>query len=144
MKMKCSLVSMLMLSTVALSPAMANPITTGFTINCPGTTLSANMLTNFGNVVAGYGVESILSQTIPVYFQSTALASNTPASLFNYFNDSASYNSATGVVSCHYQSNISTDPILIVSYNVTNGKGGAVLAQSANSISVNLPVGLKG
>jgi hypothetical protein len=144
MNMKCSLVSMLMLSTVALSPAMADPVSTGITVDCPGTTLSSNMLTNFGNIVAGYGVENILSQTIQVYFQSATLAWNTPASLFNYFNDSASYNSATGVVSCQYQSNIATDPMLTVSYTITNGKGGAVLAQSANSISINLPVGLKG
>ncbi len=144
MKKKYALGSLLALSTLVLSTAIASPVGFQADIYCPSTQGSSNVITNFGDYISGYGVEYLLSQTNPAYFRSTAYVQNVPATLINYFNDSISYNSTTGVVSCNYQSNIATDPTFSVSYFVTNGKGGAVQWQSANAIGIMFPVGLRG
>lgn len=145
MNTKRSLVSLLVLSSITLAPAltMANPTSTSIYIGCPGTQLSAHMITNFGGYVAGYGQESILSQTMNVYFLSQSLPTNVPTSLLNYSNAATSYDSTTGKVICSYQSSIATEPFFSVAYKLTNGRGGAVLSQSNNEIGLTMPLGLK-
>ena len=146
MNTKRSLISLLVLSSVSLAPAMAvaDPTSTSLTISCPSTQLSANMITNFGSYIGGFGVESLLSQTMNVYFISQSVPYNTPATLANYFNETVSYNSTTGIISCSYQSNVPTDPFFSVAYQLTNGRGGYVTSQSSNALSLNFPLGLKG
>ncbi|CAM3044830.1 hypothetical protein LEAN103870_14540 [Legionella anisa] len=138
--------SLLMLSgSIALPEmAMADPI--GYEVNvfCPMTQGGPNAVTNFGSYIGGYGMENILSQTLQVYFRSTGSVQDVPANLINYFNDSVTYNSATGNIICSYQSNNPADPRFTVTYTITNGLGGTLLGQSNNSITVRIPVGLKG
>ena len=147
MKKNHVLRSLLVLSSLVLSPGIVlagNPIHYGVNVFCPYTQTGPNVITNFGSYIAGYGAEDILSQTTQVYFRSTSYVGNVPARLNNYFNESISYDSTTGVVSCNYQSNIPTDPVFSVSYNLTNGLGGAVQSQSSNAISIYFPAGLRG
>lgn len=124
--------------------AMADPTGYDITVACPSTQGSPNNIANFGDYIAGYGVEFILSQALQVYFHSTGSVQDVPANLINYFNDSVTYNSASGNIVCSYQSNNFGDPRFTVTYTLTNGLGGSVQAQSNNSISVRIPVGLKG
>ncbi len=99
------------------------------------------MITHFGTYIAGYGNESFLSQNNPVYFRSASLSSETPCNLNNYFNETASYNSATGQVSCSYISSFISEPRFVVYYSLTNGQGAAIQNSSSNSISLLLPIG---
>ena len=145
MKNKKMLLSLLTLSCAAFAtgPIHADPSSVSVYITCPGTQLSQYQITNFGTYIAGFGSETLFSQTMNVYFKSQNLPYNTPDSLNNYFNESVSYDSTTGAVTCSYQSNVGTDPFLTASYMITNGKGGAIQAQSSNAITVAFPVGLK-
>ncbi|KTD40732.1 hypothetical protein [Legionella parisiensis] len=138
--------SLLMLSSLIVLPevAQADPIGYETTFFCPMAQGGPNAVTNFGSYIGGYGIENILSQTLQVYFRSTGSVQDVPANLINYFNDSVTYNSATGNIICSYQSNNPADPRFTVTYTITNGLGGAVQAQSNNSISIRMPVGLKG
>ena len=143
---KSSLVySILLLSTITFSPVInAGPVGLVVDIYCPATQGTPNVVTHFGDYIAGYGVENILSQNNPIYFKSISLAHEVPAQLVNYYNESASYHSTTGQVTCTYASNNPVEPRFGVAYNVTNGKGGAVQWQSNNSINIIFPVGIKG
>ena len=86
MNTKRTLISLLILSSVALAPgmAMADPIGVSTYVGCPGTQLGSYQLTNFGNYIAGFGYQSLLSQTTYVYFKSATSTSSVPASLTNY------------------------------------------------------------
>lgn len=140
---KSTVCSLLLLSTVTFSPvSTASPVGLVVDIYCPSQ--GPNTITNFGDYIAGYGMENILSQNNPVYFKSLSLAHDVPAQLGNYYNEAVSYNSTTGMVSCSYVSNNPTEPRFAVAYTVTNGKGGSVQWQSGNSINIIFPVGLKG
>ena len=70
--------------------------------------------------------------------------SGVPASLANYSNNTTSYDSTTGVVSCSYTSNAQNEAPFLISYNLTNGFGGYVESQSNNAITIILPAGLMG
>ncbi len=145
MNTKRSLISLLVLSSAVFASGVvtADPVSVSTYVACPGTQNGSSQLTNFGNYIAGFGSQSLLSQTVFVYFKSEGIPSNTPGNLTNYFNDAAAYDSTTGRVSCSYQSSISTDPYFTVSYTLTNGRGGAVQGQTNNAISILFPVGLK-
>lgn len=145
MKNKKILVSLLALScsAFAIGPVHADPSSITVYISCPSTQLGQYQITNFGNYIAGFGGEYILGQTLNVYFKSQNLPYNTPASLNNYFNETVSYDSTTGMVTCSYQSNVGTDPFITASYMMTNGKGGSIQSQTPESITVMFPVGLK-
>lgn len=138
--------SLLLLSSFIVVPevAMADPTGYDVTVICPAPQGGPNSVANFGSYIGGYGVEFILSQTLQVYFRSTGSVDDIPANLANYFNDSVNYNSASGNVVCSYQSTNPGDSRFTVTYSITNGLGGAVQAQSNNSISIRIPVGLKG
>lgn len=145
MKKNRSLRSLLVLSSLALAPvvAMANPISLFADFFCPGTQGAANVVINFGNYIAGYGVENTLSQSLPVYFRSLSFPGGVPRKLGNYFNQAADYDSTTGLVSCEYASSNASDPNFIVYYGATNGLGGVIQSQSNNMVSLIFPVGFK-
>lgn len=122
---------------------VAAPVNLIMDVYCP-MTQGPNALTNFGDYVAGYGMENILSQNNPIYFRSPTLPANMPASLVNYFNEAVAYESTSGTVSCSYMSNMPTEPRFLVRYTITNGQGATVMGQSSNSLNLMLPVGLQG
>ena len=143
--MKNTLLS-LVLSGVAIAPGgvMADPTNVSLYIACPETQPGWNMITNFGNYIAGFGMETVFSTNIPVYFKSTYMPSNTPNTLINYGNSSIEYDSTTGIVTCNYSTNVASNPVFSVSYTITNGKGGALESVSNKALSLIFPVGLKG
>ncbi|CAM3033102.1 Uncharacterised protein [Legionella steigerwaltii] len=141
-----SLSSLLILSSFIAAPGIgfSDPTGYGISVFCPNAQGTQNVVTNFGSYIGGYGVEAIFSQTLQVYFRSTGSVQNVPANLINYSNDSVTYSSATGTVTCSYQSNNPTDPRFTVTYTLANALGGTVQAQSNNSISITIPAGLRG
>ncbi|VVC76215.1 hypothetical protein AQUSIP_15210 [Aquicella siphonis] len=147
MKRKISLAAVLGVSILAISPfsVYADPAGIRVTVQCPGTNNGANVITNFGDYAAGYGMETIENQgQFPVYFKSAVLSPNTPANLSSYYNRSVQYDSTSGRVSCNYSSSNLTEPDLTVAYVLTNGKGGAVLASDSIGVTFSLPVGRSG
>src|SRR5579862_4897668 len=115
-----------LLASFALAPIISHAAPIGVTeeIFCPYTQGSSNVITNFGNYIAGYGVANLLSQKIDVYFKSSYFPEGVPSNLSNYLSQSANYDSTTGKVSCTYTSNKVPDPDFTVSYTIVNGKGG--------------------
>jgi hypothetical protein len=63
MKNKLALVSVLASAVMAFVPVVthANPIGVNADFYCPSTQGSNNVVVNFGDYIAGYGVESMLS-----------------------------------------------------------------------------------
>lgn len=131
-----------LISGLALTSLVnAGPVGVTVDIFCP--IMGSNALTNFGDYIAGYGYENLLSQNNLIYFKSDSLPTDLPAQLNNYFNEYVNYNSTTGRITCGYISNLTSEPRFTVSYYLTNAKGGAVQWQSSNSINIILPLGIK-
>lgn len=154
MKKNYSLRSLLAVSSFALSSiAMASPLSSiGIIANpvglpsdivCPATQGTSNVVTNFGNYIAGYGTQFMLANSLPIYFKSSGAPTGVPSKLVSYINDTADYDSATGKVTCSYVSNSLGQPAFSVDYYLTNGQGGIVVAQSNNSVSLMFQVGVK-
>ena len=143
MKKIRSVVSLLAVSTIMFTPVIthADPIGLYVDIYCPYTQGSDHVITNFGNYIGGYGSENIVSQNRDIYFASPSLPADMPTSLTNYYSESTAYNATSGKVSCTYTSSNPAEPRFIVSYTLTNGKGGALNWQNNNSISITLPIG---
>ena len=144
--MKASLVfiSLLSVSTLSLTPtiAAADPGGLNILIKCPRTGAGPNVLTNFGDYVAGYGAETIHGITNPIYFKSITSIQGVPTSLNAYGNEAAAYDSTNGNVTCQFGS--SENPGFTVAYTLTNGKGGFVTNQGRDFVEISLPVGLRG
>jgi hypothetical protein len=130
-------------SVLALTPmlALANPAELDVTVFCPAVT---NTLSNYGDYIAGKGYAIVGNNgRNPVYFKSTSpLAPNTPTKLDNYRHEIADYDSTTGSVSCSYTNYDATKASFTVSYTLTNGKGGVVVVNSNDYVSIKLNVGL--
>src|SRR5690242_16664869 len=81
-----------------------------YTFICPLTTGNSNVLTHYGNYIGGYGEEFMNGSNIPeAYFKGPVFEeSNIPhnLSMGMYVNNGTSYASATGVISCMYNSTI--------------------------------------
>lgn len=142
-----TLVSLLSVSALTVMPvvASADPVVFNIKVTCPISGTSApNDLSNFGDVIAGYGKEELEDNNYNViYFKSTApLNPNTPHKLDNYRNESIDYDSATGTVSCNYISAMQSEPRLSVSYVLTNGKGGRVAERTGSYVNILLPLGV--
>lgn len=138
-----SLFSALILSSTL---AVASPGTINAEIICPGVTSNGVFsITNYGDFIAGYGQRIIENKSPePIYFKSSgSLASSISSNLQNYNNDSVSYESSTGRVSCYYKTNNIIDPSIIVSYDLTNGRGGIVMDKTNSTIRIGVPFGLK-
>ncbi len=135
-----------LLSLVAafvINSAYADPIEYSMEIKCPAINGTKNILANYGDYVGGYGSQIIDSnQSRPIYFKSLSLPNGMPAKLGTYDNSLAEYNSATGIVSCKYDS-FADQPVFTVSYALTNSKGGIVVSQTRDSIFLMLPIGLR-
>lgn len=127
----------------AINSANADPIEYNMQIKCPTINGKQNILANYGEYIAGYGTQTLdSSQSRPVYFKSLSLPNGVPAKLSTYDNSLVDYNSTTGMVSCTYDS-FADQPVFTVSYALTNGRGGIVISQTKESISLALPIGLR-
>jgi len=129
---------LVLLSTPLLS--YADPVNLQIDIQCPIVNSSSSTLSNFGDYIAGYGMETVSNQMFPIYFKSGPIQ-NIPAQLTNYVNSNTQYDSTKGTITCSYTSNDANPPFTVM-YDLTNGKGGVVTSSSANSIDINLPVGM--
>ena len=136
-------ISSLLISTavsLACTSALADPITHTVDYVCP----AANGLSNFGTYISGFGSEILSSRTTnTVYFQSIQPPVNVPNSLVNYSNSVTSYDGPTGFVTCSFKSSNPSEANFDISYNITNGKGGQILSQTSNTISIQFFVGLQ-
>lgn len=145
MKISPIFASLLLIFTLALAPAIATADHVGISIKvdvvCPIPNL--DVLTNYGDYAEGNGKEMIHGQNMTeVRFKSSSLPAHMPNKLNNYRNESANYDSTTGQVSCSYTSTNPAEPRFTVSYTLTNGKGGTVLLQFNEFVTIKLPVGL--
>lgn len=132
-----------LVAACAMHSANADPIDYNMQIKCPTINGKQNILTNYGDYIGGYGSQTLDSnQPRLIYFKSLSLPSGMPSKLGTYDNSLVEYNSATGVVSCAYES-FADQPAFTVSYALTNGRGGMVVSQAKNSISLVLPIGLR-
>lgn len=142
------LVSLVLVSASVIytcgAEAAPNSIQLGF--SCP--TVSAtgpNNLTNFGWGVAGYGEAFINGAVVPnpPYFTNSIGSSNIPSVIYTggYASTGTQYDPATGIVGCTYASNTGYASFAVY-YKMTNGAGGFIINQTANSIIINQYVGL--
>ena len=125
---------------------LADPNTVEIGISCPtanGT--GTHTLSNFGNRISGYGSESINSNPAPMapYFNLNFTSGNFPIKIASgaYSSTGTDYDPTTGRVTCSYTS-ATFDPIT-VTYQMTNGFGGVILSQTAETIVINQYIGLK-
>ena len=116
----------------------AYPISNTAYFTCP----EVSLLSNFGDHIAGFGLEVMLSQNNPIYFQSNAYPTGVPDTFSNYYNSGTDYDSISATVFCNYTSNNPVEHPFGLSYYVTNGKGGLVQYQNGNSINITFPVGV--
>jgi len=133
----------LAVSAVVAAPlALAqNPTNILINVVCPSTQTPTNVITNFGNYIAGYGTEQIdQNPMVQPYFVGQT-ATDTPPRLNGFNSSGVNYDSTTGQVDCSYTQSGFTD--LVVSYVLTNGRGGAVQNSNQNSLIIAMPVGLK-
>lgn len=117
----------------------ADPIRIQADFTCP----IVDMVANFGTYIAGVGMEELLDNHNPVYFKSNDyVGMDVSSDLSNYFNNGAFYDSTTGIVTCSYSSQIHGDPSFDLDYYITNGYGGRIREQTANTIYIIFPFGL--
>lgn len=143
--MKSTLASVL--AVFALTPivALADPTDLEVNVFCPYTSGAGNVLANHGDYIAGNGEEIVNGMgRKTIYFKSTdSLPQNIPAKLNNYRHEKAEYDSTTARVSCVYTSFMEGEPSFNVSYTLTNGRGGMIIAQTPDHVTFRLPVGFK-
>ena len=129
--------------TFSSTVALADPIEINLEIQCPIAQNQSNMLSNYGDFIAGYGLERIKGQgDFSIYFKSNASIKGVPSQLENYFNSGVKYTSTTGDITCEYSSNAG-EPSFEVIYTLTNGKGGKAISLGTSRINVLIPFGLK-
>lgn len=135
-----SIMRIVYLITLLFSTSVfAYPIQTNVILTCP----CSNELQNSGGIISGEGIELILVQDITVPFTSEPQP-DVPDDLSNYRNAGTDYDSVLGQVSCNYASSVSEEPPFVLTYSLINGSGGIIQVQSAKTISIILPLGLKG
>jgi len=121
--------------------AFANPVGIDLDIQCPIVQNQSSMLSNYGDFIAGYGLERIKGQgDFPIYFKSKNSVNEIPAKLENYYNSAAEYNSTTGEITCKYASG-KGEPFFEVNYTLTNGKGGKAEFLGDDRINILIPFG---
>jgi hypothetical protein len=144
-KLSYAAVSLLSVSTLALSPlaASANPIERNYSLVCPSATGAENVIGHYGNRVAGNGLETV-DNNAPrqIWFESRILPAYVPDSFTNYANSSVQY-SSDGMVTCNYMSSNADEPSIAVQYQLTNVAGAAITRQTNNSISLVAQEGFK-
>jgi hypothetical protein len=106
-------------------------------IPCPMAREQSNMLSNYGDFVAGYGLERIEGQgDFPIYFKSNTSGKNLSANLNDY------YSCTTGEVTCHYSGMAQNLPFKVI-YTLANGKGGKAVAEGPDRINILVPFAYK-
>lgn len=124
---------------------LADPTPILLNFVCPNTTgTGTNSLSNFGDSrIAGYGTLMVdTNPGRPPYFTYAIPAgAHIPSKINtgNYTNNGTDYDPDNAIISCSYVSP-TFDPFT-VSYQLTNGVGGTINSQTANSISINQYVG---
>lgn len=119
------------------STASADPERVQADFTCP----NISMVSNFGNYIAGLGMELILGQHNPVYFKTINWPAGVPANLGNYTNSATSYDSTKATVTCSYASTDPAEQAFDISYYVTNGYGGRIRQQTNSTIYIIFPLG---
>jgi len=142
MKKKIALTFAALVVACSSPLALANPVGVEIDVFCPQTQYAFNMLSNYGDFIAGYGSENVGGQDTQIYFKSNTSVKGVPTNLDQYTNAEVAYASTTGNVTCSYMSNDGTPSFKII-YTLINGKGGQVFGASSNSITVEIPLGAK-
>lgn len=147
MKFSHAFATVLSVSALAIFPtiASADPVSYDVEVMCPTAVGEASSsLGRFADYVAGYGFEFLPDgNELQVYFKSDAYLDGIPASLGNYYNDSVSYDSTTGNVSCNFVSSDYSENPFSVNYHLTNATGGTATVMGSDDIIVSVPFGLK-
>lgn len=135
-----SLKSWFLASTLLLTgqTTLANPKQIPVVFTCP----CANSLKNEAGGIFGMGTELIYNLFNPIRFESRENLSQIPSDFANYIISSIDYQGALGLVSCRYISINETEPSIELAYEITNGKGGLIQAQSYNTMIIYLPLGV--
>lgn len=143
MKNKLALLFSASILSISSSVALADPNPYAFDIQCPVAQNSSDMLSNYGDFIAGYGKKSVNNESeSQIYFKSKSSVKGIPAQLDHYDNQGVKYNSTTGDVTCSYASN-DGETSFEVTYTLINGKGGRADMISNNKIHIVIPFGLK-
>lgn len=132
-------------AVLLLNPAfsVADPTGVNIEIRCPNPKNSSDLLTNFGDYIAGYGSLKIVGlNDTRIYFKSLYNAEIVSNELDGYLNAGVEYKSTSGTVSCAYRS-LQGYPPFEIAYTLTNGRGGKAMQQDQEQIIVTIPVGLK-
>lgn len=124
--------------TLLVSTVNAEPIKHDVTFSCP----VIEMVSNFGDNVAGYGAELIFGESRPVYFKTLLWPEGVPSDLSSYSSSATDYDSITALITCSYTSSNSNNAAFDLTYSMANGKGGLITAQTASVISLQFPIGL--
>jgi len=137
---KNSIVHALIISLLLTSTSLvfASPVIYSAHFTCP----AINSLSHFGASIAGFGMETLLSQNNPIYFSTNQHPIGVPTNLINYTNSATNYDSVNAIVSCRYSSFSTEEHSFELSYFVTNGYGGLIVSQNNSSLVINFPVGL--
>lgn len=141
------LVSIVALSTLTVSAAMAAGHVVKITMDCPDIgTKGSEIVTNYGSYLAGPGVERVNSDTptAPLFQGPVVPGANIPVDLVSsgYFQSGTNYNPTNGAVTCYYQSSMGFDPFSL-SYVMVNAINGTTTSAGVDKIHIKLPVGLK-
>ncbi|RUR12625.1 hypothetical protein [Legionella sp. km772] len=118
--------------------ASAEPTHHDVTFTCP----AVNAISHFGDYVAGYGVEAIFGDSRAVYFKTIMWPANVPSNLSTYNSLATNYDSINSLITCSYVSSDANNADFDLHYQMTNGKGGLITAQTPNMISIQFPIGL--
>jgi len=127
--------------------ALADPTAVILSFVCPDTTgAGLNSLSNFSDArIAGYGTLSVagIPGRAPYFTYLIPAGANIPSVLNtgNYTNSATAYDPNNAIVSCSYTS--STFSPFTVSYQLTNGAGGIIDSQTANTIAIVQYVGAR-
>lgn len=139
--MKKHILSTFAVACTLLSSAVNadNPTSHQINVTCP----AVNLVSNFGDYLAGYGSETIFGNLVPIYFKNMVFPAGVPTELTTYSVTDVNYNSTTAQVACSYTSSNASNPSFDLNYYITNGKGGLITAKTATMISLQLPVGFR-
>lgn len=157
MKNQNLIVSAILVYGCMISSSFANPPTYDSikaVITCPVTKGDqANQLRNFANsYIAGNGLENLTLGSGPVstkmvlFKTQNALPTGITGDLTSYSVSSVAFNIGNATnpsVACLYTSSNTALPAFTVSYALLNGFGAALVSSTTNSVTLDIPVGVR-
>jgi len=140
------LVSIVAISTLSASVAMAAGHKVKITMDCPDiASKGSEIVTNYGTYLAGPGIERVNSDspTAPLFQGPVVPGANIPVDLKSngYFQTGNNYNPTNGAVTCYYASSMGFDPFAL-SYIMVNALNGTTAGSGVDEIHIKIPVGL--